>query len=145
MDEETLLPSAPLTPEDEALQSLFRNLEKNSLETLEAAARQIITLVTTLLGLFFGVLALKDDPAYLSALPVKALAALALGAFLAALFLALDVVLPRLQNYNRRDLTEMRRLYAALLRRKSGSLRRAQRAFGLGALLLFGLILTILL
>lgn len=144
-DKEVLLPSAPLAPQDEALQALFQELETRSLETLEAAARQIITLSTTLLGLFFGILALKDAPDYLGLTWIKMLAALSLLAFLAALFCALNVLLPRLTTYNRRDLSAMRHTFDLLLQRKSRSLQWAQWLFGAGALFLLALILFILL
>jgi hypothetical protein len=61
MDEEELR-GVPLEADDEALIVLFQELEKESLDTLDAAGRQVITLTTTLLGLFFGVLALSDAP-----------------------------------------------------------------------------------
>ena len=61
-EEEVFVESMPLSPEDERLDKLFDEMETGSLKTLEDAARQIITLSTTLLGAFFGLLAFKDAP-----------------------------------------------------------------------------------
>ena len=52
--DEIFVESSPLAPEDERLDKLFDEMESGSLKTLEDAARQIITLSTTLLGAFFG-------------------------------------------------------------------------------------------
>jgi hypothetical protein len=70
-DDEILVPSSPLSAQDERLDKLFDEMETNSLKTLEDAARQIITLSTALLGAFFGLLALKDTPDYLGFLEIK--------------------------------------------------------------------------
>ncbi len=136
--------SAPLSPADERLVGYFRDLEQKSLETLEGAARQLITLVTTLLGLFFGVLAFKDNPAYLALPAVRALGGLSAGLYVLALFLALDVVMPRRLEVPLADLTRMRRLLRGLFDRKSRSLLWAQVAFALGTLALLALILLLL-
>lgn len=136
--------SAPLSPADEQLVAFFRDLEQKSLDTLESAARQLITLVTTLLGLFFGVLAFKDNPRYLQIPAVRALGGLAAGFYVLALFLALDVVMPRRLEVPLASLTQMRQLLRALFDRKSRSLRWAQIAFALGTLALLALILLLL-
>ncbi len=136
--------SAPLSPADERLVGYFRDLEQKSLETLEGAARQLITLVTTLLGLFFGVLAFKDNPAYLALPAVRVLGGLSAGLYVLALFLALDVVMPRRLEVPIADLTRMRRLLRGLFDRKSRSLLWAQVAFALGTLALLALILLLL-
>lgn len=132
-----------LTPQDQDLLTFFHGLERNSLESLEAAARQIITLVTTLAGVFFGILAFKDTPTYLSAGEVKVLGTLTLGALLVALLFALDVVMPRRFDLRRDDLTEMHAILHSLFQTKSRSLTFAQWAFGAG--LVFWLLLTLVL
>ena len=86
---EIFVKSVPLSPEDERLDKLFDEMEQGSLKTLEDAARQIITLSTTLLSAFFGLLAFKDAPAYLKFLDVKVLGMLAAGTFFVALLFAL--------------------------------------------------------
>lgn len=131
-----------LSEADKRLMALFDKLETGSLDTLEAAARQIITLVTGLLGLFFGVLALKDAPSYLALDMVKLLGALALGFLVAALFFALEVVIPR--KYHPQDLGDMRRMLQEMLERKRAGLARAIWTFGGGALFLLAVTLVIL-
>ena len=119
-----------------------RKLEEDSLDTLEAAARQIITLTTSLLGLFLGILAFKDTPDFLQLAEIKLLGIGALGLFLAALFFALNVVLPR--EFNPQDLDAMRAMIVDLLRYKRAALKRAISAFWIAALLLMLLILDVL-
>lgn len=143
-DSAPIAPSAPLTPADERLMEYFRDLEQKSLDALEGAARQLITLVTTLLGLFFGVLAFKDNPRYLAFPAVRVLGGLAAGLYVLALFLALDVVMPRRLEVPLAHLTGMRQLLHALFDRKSRSLQWAQVAFALGTLALLALILVLL-
>ncbi len=60
-----LIPSSPLSAQDERLEKLFDEMEQGSLKTLEDAAWQIITLSTALIGAFFGLLAFKEAPAIL--------------------------------------------------------------------------------
>lgn len=136
--------SVALSPADERLIAYFRDLEQKSLDTLEGAARQLITLVTTLLGLFFGVLAFKDDPRYLALPAVRILGGLSAGFYALTLFLALNVVMPRRLDVPTANLTAMRRLLRALFDRKSRSLQWAQVAFALGTLALLALILLLL-
>ncbi len=138
------VPSAPLSPADENLLEYFQDLERASLKTLEEAARQLITLVTALLGLFFGVMAFRDAPAYLASTAVQALGAAAVVFYVLTLFLALDVVMPRRFERPAADLTAMRAVLQRLFARKSRSLRGAQLAFALATLFLLALILALL-
>lgn len=126
----------PPTPEEEALVSLFSDLEKGSLDALDAGARQVITLVTGLLGLFLGILALGDAPPYLAYPEVRGLGLGATGAFFVALWLALNALRPRPYPFARHSLTQMRARLAEMREAKSRSLRWAHRAFGLGVLAL---------
>lgn len=132
-----------LTDADRHLLEFVRKLEGNSLEQLESAAKQLITLVTSLLGLFLGILAFKDAPTYLAYWDVKLLAGLALLAFLLTLFFALAAVLPR--EYRVADLNSMRLALITMLRRKRNALRAATLAFGISVTLIFLLALDILL
>lgn len=134
----------PLTKADEDLLDYFKNLEKNSLDTIESAARQIISLVTTLLGLFFGVLAFKDNPTYLTLDAIRLLGAFSAGFYIAALFFALDVVMPRRIDIPTADLVAMKQLLLTLFDRKNRSLLWAQIAFGIGTVCLFLVILILL-
>ena len=136
-DEEILeVGSEPLSSNDERLERLFDEMEKDSLKTLEDAARLIITLCTTLLTAFFALLALKDGPSYLDVTGIKILAALAMGGFFAALFFALDAVLPRKYTYARNDLTGKRYVLQAMLSAKRTAVSRAMLVFGAGVLLM---------
>lgn len=144
-DEKIAVEALPLSEADEELYRFFRELEKESLKTLEEAARQIIGLVTTLLGLFFGVLAFSDNPAFLADGLIKALGTLSLAWLVAALFLALNVVMPRRLKAPEADLTQMRDLLKGLFERKSRFLSLAQTAFALGTLCLLGVTLKLLL
>ncbi len=143
-EEEIIVSSAPLSAQDERLEGLFDEMEKNSLETLEEAARQIITLSTTLLGAFFGLLALKDAPAYLGFPEIKGIGAGALLCFFLALFFALTVVSPQRYDFPPASLTYKRRLLDEMLTHKHRFLRLAAGAFGLGALLMLAAALDIL-
>lgn len=136
--------AAPLTKADEDLIEYFKNLQRNSLDVLEGAGRQIITLVTTLLGLFFGVLAFKDNPSYLAFAEIKIIAGVAAGLYVVALFFALAVVMPRRIDIPTADLSAMRELLRSLFNHKSRWLFWAQGAFGAGTLLLLALILLLL-
>lgn len=137
--------SSPLTTDDERLEKLFDEMESGSLETLENAARQIITLSTALLGAFFGLLAFKDAPVYLGFLEIKIIGAGALLAFLAALFFALRAVSPKRYDFPRASLTAKRRALDEMLQRKHGAVNWASWIFGIGALLMLAAALDILL
>jgi len=97
-----------------------------------------------ILGLFFGVLAFKDNPRYLACPAVRILGGLAAGLYVLALFLALDVVMPRRMEVPLANLTRMQRLLHGLFDRKSRSLQWAQVAFALGTLCLLAVILILL-
>ena len=143
MSQDNLHEVRELDDADLRLIDFARKLEEGSLDALEAAARQIITLTTSLLGLFLGILAFKDTPAFLQLIEIKLLGMSALGFFLAALFFALDVVLPR--EFTPQDLAAMHEMIVDLLRHKRIALKRAMFTFGIAALLLMLLVLDILL
>jgi len=130
------LKGRPLTPEEEALLERIQKLEAESPDRLEDAARQVITLVTGLLGLFLGVLAFSDAPDYVKLVPVRWLSAAVLACYLIALGAALAVVFPRRTTYPRSDLTAMAEAWERLLARKSRFLKVAVAAFGAGTLAL---------
>jgi hypothetical protein len=136
--------SAPLSKADEDLLEYFKSLERNSLDAIDGAARQIVSLVTTLLGLFFGILAFKDNPSYLALEAVKLTGALSAVLFIVALFFALDVVMPRSFDVPSADLAAMQKLLLDLFNQKSRSLLWAQIAFGIGTLCLLAVIILLL-
>lgn len=141
---EIVAETSPLSETDQSLLAYFKDLERTSLETVEKAAHQLITLVTTILGLFFGVLAFGSTPAYLARPEIRVLGALTTALYVAALLLALDVVMPRRVDLPTADLTAMGALLRHLLDRKSRSLLAAQVTFALATLGLLGLILILL-
>ena len=143
-DDEIFVESFPLSPEDERLDKLFDEMEQGSLKTLEDAARQIITLSTALLGAFFGLLALKDAPAYLGFLEIKIIGTGALLAFLVSLLCALAAVSPKRYDFPRASLTEKRKILDEMLQRKHSAVNWASWIFGLGALLMLAAALDIL-
>ena len=143
-DEDILVPSSPLSEQDERLDKLFDEMEQGSLKTLEDAARQIITLSTTLLGAFFGLLAFKDAPNYLKFVDVKVLGMLAAGSFFVALLFALLAVSPKRYVFSRASLTEKRKVLDEMLQRKHSAVNWASWIFGLGALLMLLAALDIL-
>jgi hypothetical protein len=143
-DDEILVPSSPLSAQDERLDKLFDEMEQGSLKTLEDAARQIITLSTALLGAFFGLLALKDAPDYLAFIEIKIIGALALLAFFIALFFALVAVSPKRYDFPRASLTAKRDILNEMLARKHKFVGLASWAFAIGALLMLAAALVIL-
>jgi hypothetical protein len=143
-EDEILVPSSPLSATDERLDKLFDEMEQGSLKTLEDAARQIITLSTALLGAFFGLLALKDAPAYLGFLDIKVIGTGALLAFFIALFFALVAVSPKRYDFPRASLTAKRDILNEMLTRKHKFVGLASWTFGIGALLMLSAALVIL-
>ncbi|GAB4467081.1 MAG: hypothetical protein Kow0070_30260 [Anaerolineales bacterium] len=143
-DDEILVPSSPLSAQDERLEKFFDEMEQGSLKTLEDAARQIITLSTALLGAFFGLLALKDAPAYLGFIEIKIIGAGALLAFFAALFFALTAVSPKRYDFPRASLTARRDILNEMLAHKHRFVRLASWTFAIGALLMLAAALVIL-
>lgn len=142
--DEIFVESAPLSPEDERLDKLFDEMEQGSLKTLEDAARQIITLSTTLLGAFFGLLAFKDAPSYLGYMEVKVIGTLALTCFMAALYFALQAVSPKRYTFSHANLTAKRKILEELLNNKHVMVNRASWIFGVGAFLMLVAALYIL-
>ena len=142
--DEIQVKSSPLSPEDERLDKLFDEMEQGSLKTLEDAARQIITLSTALLGAFFGLLAFKDAPDYLSFLEIKIIGTGALLTFFVALFCALVAVSPKRYNFPRASLTAKRDILNEMLARKHKFVGLASWTFAIGALLMLSAALVIL-
>ena len=132
------------TERERALADWFAKQALGSLDTLDAAARTFLSLITGLLGLLLGVLSLSGDPlpSYLWNTPVRTLGAAAVVALLAALGGALVALLPRRLSLSshRPDLQE--RAFDDLLAHKSRWLKRTVIAFGVG-LALLGVILIV--
>ncbi len=127
--------SRPETPAEARLREFFDAREKENLATLEAGARQIITLVSAFYGVIFGVLSLGKDKmeASLQIRSVVFAGGAAIFALLVAVIAALVVVLP-LWGYtaDRRLPAEQLAAYKRMLARKVWGLRVAVVAFGVG-------------
>ena len=132
-------------PEPPALKARREWFEKQALaapDTLDAAARTLIGLVTGLLGVLFGVLAVTADslPAYFWLPLTRPVGIACVSALLVALACALVVVLPRRIAFSPHRLDEEARAFEDLLNRKSRWLAVSVIAFGVG-LLALGVIL----
>jgi hypothetical protein len=124
----------PETGEEAALYAWFAEQRLKSPDNLEAAARQIITLCSTLLGLLLGLLALTDSPlpAHIRWSGVQWLGGLGAAALALALAAALTVILPRPLTAAHNDPDELQAAFASLLARKSRGVWWAALFFGVG-------------
>ncbi len=135
------------TPAESQLVARFAQWEAESLTNLESGARQIIQLVSALLGVMLGTLALGDEK-FATALQIPlviVLASLILFAWLVALLAALAVVIPSEFLTRRASLDDMHATYQTLLQQRNMRLSIAVVAFGSGIVAFGGLILTLLL
>ncbi len=122
------------TTEEKALDEWFAKQALASPDTLEAAARTILGLVSGLLGALFAVLAVASDPlpAYLDLTGVRALGGVTVAALLGALVGALGVVLPQRVEVASGRPDEQAAAFQAVLARKARWLTLAVITFGLG-------------
>lgn len=134
------------TPDEEALHRWFEEQEKDPPKHLEEGAKQIITLVSALYGVIFGILALSRDPlpAYLAHTSVRALGVIAVLSYLAALLAALVVALPGAYRYASASQTQRAQIFRAMMTRKLIGLRVALIAFGIGSAAFAALFVVIL-
>ncbi|MCS6911050.1 MAG: hypothetical protein NZM11_10885 [Anaerolineales bacterium] len=128
----------PETPEEARLRQWWAEQAVTAPDNLEAAARQIIGLVSGLLGVLFGVLTLAAEPlpVYLQRDDVKFAGVAAIVLLLLALLAGLAVVFPQSVAVPRARPDEQAAQFAALLGRKSGALGLAAVCFGLGVVAL---------
>ena len=103
-------------------------------DTLEAAARTILSLVTALMGVLFGVLTVAADklPAYMDYVAVRGLGVVSVGALLAALIGALGVLMPARAQVSSHRPDEQAQAFERFLKRKSRWLKVTVIAFGVG-------------
>lgn len=142
-----IYPGTPETPRELALRQWWAEQELKSPANLEAAARQIITLVTSLLGLLLAILAVAEDPlpAYLASGGLRLAGGLAILALLGGLWAALIAVWPR-RYAAAPDLPQQQAAaFQTIVRFKSRCLAAALTLFGLGLLLLAVVLLLALL
>jgi hypothetical protein len=145
--EPPILESRAPTAEEERLVELFAEIESKQLDFLDQAAKRIIELVTALLGILFAVIAFGSDfpPPYLAGnLAAKLLSGAALVCYLGALLVALWAVQPRDYRRYRHNLDGMRAELERMIADKARPLRWAGILFGLGSVLLAGLIATVI-
>jgi hypothetical protein len=125
-----------LADTDRKLIELFDDLRKGSLTFLDDAGKQLVTLITVLYGIFFGVFSFTNAPQYLAkVLEVRGLAALTIIVYFVALVLATLVFLPHRYPFNVRNLSGMRTTLEKILETKSSYLRWAYIAFVFGTFL----------
>ena len=131
-------------PEEAALAQWFADQRTKSVDNLEAAARQIITLCTTLLGVLLGLMSLTKDnlPPYMHWSGVQWLSGLGVVGLFVALACALYVVLPRHNPVTLNDPDSLQTVFQSILERKHVGLRWAIISFA-GAMLCLVLVLVI--
>jgi hypothetical protein len=134
MNDAPAITGRPPTEAEQAISQWATQQSLASLDTLEAAARTILSLITVLLGTLFGVLtvAAKDLPAYMQLFWVRRLGCISVVALLAALTSAMIVLLPGRIQISRHRLDEHAQAFENLLRRKSRWLTVTVVAFGVG-------------
>lgn len=148
MSEETRVSvvKRPEAPEEQALREALDKLVWQSPDQLDAAARQIVTLVTSLYGVLFGVLAFANDPlpAYLTWPAVRALGAGATVALGLALGAALVASHARRYTTGQYHLEAMRQTFQAILQHKSRWLTIATVCFAAGLAALGALLVVVM-
>ena len=135
------------TEAEKALEEWFAKQALASPDALDRAARTIVGLVTGLLGVLFGVLAVKagDLPSYFWLDWMRPLGVGSVAGLLVALACALAVLWPRRIAVSRDRPDEQAKAFARLLRQKSGWLIAAIIGFGLGLLALGAVLIVALL
>jgi hypothetical protein len=126
------------TPAEAALRAWFDAQVTAAPDNLEGAARLIIGLVTTLLGVLLGVLALASDktPAFLRTPDIKDISVGGIVLLFMALASGLVVVIPFEGGANSARPVSQAAAFKNLLQRKSAALTVSAVAFGFGVLAL---------
>ena len=135
------------TEMEEQQRKWFEQQVIGSPAALDEAARLLIGLVTGLLGVLFGVLAISKDPlpAYLRVPAIRGLGAGAVVLFLLALLAALVVVLPRRWTFKPAKPASQAATFEQLRDYKERALTAAVVAFGFGiAVMAIALVLALL-
>ena len=136
----------PRTPEEAAQSAWFAEQRRASVDTLDNAAKLIVGLISGMLTLLFGVLALSNEPSklpvYLTLAWLRWPAGAALLLQLGSLGAGLAVMLPRRWAVNPNQPSSETAVFESMLRTKSRWLTACIWAFGLGMLVL-GLVLLV--
>ena len=124
------------TPAEAAQREWFAAQATAAPANLEEAARLIVGLVTTLLGLLLGLLSLAGDktPLFLRAADIKDLSVGAIGLLFIALAGGLVVVIPLRYTAQSARPASQAGTFASILQRKSLALTLSVVAFGFGLL-----------
>ena len=127
-----------LTPEEERLADWLAEQHLKSPDRLEAAARQIVGLVTGLVGLLVGVAAVTEQPLppYMAWPCLRWLMVASLVLLLVSLAAGMVVLWPRRVVYSPHKMAEQRAVFEGILRRKARALGVAIVCFALGIALL---------
>jgi len=127
------LPTTKPTAQEDALAQWFAKQHTQSIDNLEGAARQIITLCTTLLTVLLGLAALTADalPTYMNATVIRWLIMVGVLALFSALGSALIVVFPGATRVTLNDPKDLAAAYDKLLAFKNTGLSIAIVAFGI--------------
>ena len=135
------------TPQEKAMYEWFAEQRFKSVDNLETAARQIITLCTSLLGLLLALMALASStvPAYMQWSGVRWLGGIGVVLLLFALLAGLGVVMPWQMALNLQNPQELNEAWQKLLARKSQKLWAALIAFASAMICLTLLIFLVLL
>jgi hypothetical protein len=124
----------PPSPEEERLADWFAEQRLRSPDHLEAAARQMIGLVTGLLGLLLGVVAVAEKPlpSYVTWPLVRWLTVAGIALLLLALIAGLVVLWPRRMAVSSHSIADQRQAFQAILRHKALALSASLILFCLG-------------
>lgn len=116
------------------------------MNNLEAAARQLIQLVTAFYGVIFGIISLgsSEVAAALTQRSVTLWGALSILTLLVALIASLVVIAPLPSQYRPNSPSDRREAWERMVARKANSLLIATCAFGIGLVTFVGLIATLL-
>lgn len=147
MIESDIYPTLPTEKEpaaQTALANWFAEQHIHSIDNLETAARQIITLCTALLGALLGLMALTETPLpqHMQWSGVQWISGAGVVCLFAALACALYVVIPRRHPVNLNDPQNLQNTFETLLRRKQRWLWAAIITFGV-AMFCFALIVVV--
>jgi hypothetical protein len=135
MPKYTVISTRAESSEEEAMRKWFDQQRLSSPDNLDQAARLVIGLISGLLTVMFGVLAVaqqKDLPGYLALPPVRWLGALVVVLLFVSLAGGLVVVVPFRTAAQPGQPDAQRRAFEAILQRKSSALTVSAVAFGLG-------------
>lgn len=137
-----IISTQPESEKEKRQREWLADQELKSVDNLEAAARQLISLVTALFGILFGVLTVSSNPlpVYFTYPTLRVLGVVSIILLLLTLVGALVVILPIPQRSYAQQPDRQAQLVKNLLLRKMWGLYSAVILFGV-ALVVLGIIL----